>query len=236
MRAAATEVLTRQNSPFEHGGADEGHAAAGDGSGRPRFGARPHTVPTTGNRPSPAGTGRSHRLRAPKRETASDGKLRTLPSERRNAAAISTDSRSTWRWRSLALRRCTYIVDRASDGTRRRRVVRGRPRRLRRRLPKNGARSRFASDGLRGARVRAGAARVARFGKRAAVRSHRTHAGVRALHRPESVRRQPGRPAREPSSASNSPSRPMPASGSAGTGVTAVPTDSSDQLLPLAGP
>ena len=28
----------------------------------------------------------------------------------------------------------------------------------------------------------------------------------------------------------------MPASGSAGTGVTAVPTDSSDQLLPLAGP
>ena len=43
--------------------------------------------------------------------------------------------------------------------------------------------------------------------------------------------------ARQPSSASNSPSRPMPASGSAGTGVTAVSTDSSDQLLlPLAGP
>ena len=137
--------------PVRARGGDEGHAAPATGRGgralvhvlhhaddpEPPI-ARPAPADRIGCTPQPG-----DRLRRA---------VRTVPSERRSAAAISTASRST----SFGRAATTFVYRwRASDGTRRPRFVRGRPRRFRSRLPKNGAWSRFASDGLRRARFRA---------------------------------------------------------------------------------
>ena len=87
---------------------------------------------------------------------------------------------------------------RVVDGTLRPRVVRAGARRLRRRFPENGAWSRLATDGLSRARDRAGKARVARFRRRSARRSHRAHPGAGALHRCRANRPRAPPPAGKP--------------------------------------